>query len=137
LLYHCGPIIIERNGLYEVIAAGPTTSRREEPYQWKLIETLGLRAVMGKGGMGKKTVDACQKFGCVYLHAIGGAAQLLADKITSVKGVHFLEEFGSPEAMWVFDVREFPAVVTIDANGNSLHQKVHERSDEILSTHLI
>ncbi len=128
ILYHCGPIILTHPGRREVIAAGPTTSSRAEPYAWKIIETLGLRAIMGKGGMGAKTVDACKKCGCVYLHAIGGAAQVLADHITTVKSVHFEEEFGSPEAMWEFEVEQFPAVVTIDARGNSLHEEVERTS---------
>jgi len=131
MIYHCGPVVIKEKGEWVVKAAGPTTSIREEPYQADLIEKYKLRAVIGKGGMGGKTLEACAKFGCVYLHAVGGAAQVLADCVTEVLGV-YLEQFGSPEAIWAFRVKEFPAVVTMDAHGNSLHAAVLEQSKERL-----
>lgn len=131
ILYHCGPVVIKEKRKWAVKAAGPTTSIREEPYQAHLIEKFGLRAVIGKGGMGPKTLEACAKFGCVYLHAIGGAAQVLAECVTDVLGV-YLEEFGSPEAIWAFRVKDFPAVVTMDAHGHSLHATVLEQSKERL-----
>jgi tartrate/fumarate subfamily iron-sulfur-dependent hydro-lyase beta chain len=131
ILYHCGPVVIKEKGKWVVKAAGPTTSIREEPYQGHLIEKFGLRAVIGKGGMGPKTLEACAKCGCVYLHAVGGAAQVLAECVTEVVGV-YLEEFGSPEAIWAFRVKEFPAVVTMDSHGNSLHAAVLEQSKERL-----
>ena len=131
IIYHCGPVVIKEKGTWVVKAAGPTTSTREEPYQAHLIEQYRLRAVIGKGGMGPKTLEACEKFGCVYLHAVGGAAQVLADCVTEVLGV-YMEQFGSPEAIWAFRVNEFPAVVTMDAHGNSLHAAVLEQSKERL-----
>lgn len=131
IIYHCGPVVIKEKGKWVVKAAGPTTSTREEPYQAHLIETYRLRAVIGKGGMGPKTLEACAKFGCVYLHAVGGAAQVLAECVTEVLGVH-LEQFGSPEAIWAFRVKEFPTVVTMDAHGNSLHGAILEQSKERL-----
>ena len=131
MIYHCGPVVIRERGKWVVKAAGPTTSIREEPYQAQLIEKYKLRAVIGKGGMGPKTLEACAKFGCVYLHAVGGAAQVLAECVTDVLGV-YLEHFGSPEAIWAFRVKEFPAVVTMDAHGNSLHAAVLEQSKERL-----
>jgi fumarate hydratase class I len=131
IVYHCGPVVIKEKGKWVVKAAGPTTSSREEPYQGHLIEKFRLRAVIGKGGMGPKTLEACQKVGCVYLHAVGGAAQVLAECVTEVLGV-YLEEFGSPEAIWAFRVKDFPAVVTMDAHGNSLHAAVLEESKERL-----
>jgi len=106
------------------VAAGPTTSIREEPYQWQVIRDFGLRGVIGKGGMGDKTLEACKTYGCVYLHAVGGAAQVLAECIQRVPNVFFLEQFGAPEAIWEFHVAAFPAVVTMDAHGNSLHREV-------------
>jgi tartrate/fumarate subfamily iron-sulfur-dependent hydro-lyase beta chain len=127
ILYHCGPVVIKEKRKWVVKAAGPTTSIREEPYQAHLIEKFGLRAVIGKGGMGPRTLEACARFGCVYLHAIGGAAQVLAECVTEVRGV-YLEEFGSPEAIWAFRVKDFPAVVTMDAHGNSLHAAVLEQA---------
>jgi tartrate/fumarate subfamily iron-sulfur-dependent hydro-lyase beta chain len=131
MIYHCGPVVIKEKRKWVVKAAGPTTSIREEPYQAHLIEKYRLRAVIGKGGMGPKTLEACARFGCVYLHAVGGAAQVLADCVTDVLGV-YLEQFGSPEAIWAFRVKEFPAVVTMDSHGNSLHAAVLEQSKERL-----
>jgi fumarate hydratase class I len=128
VIYHCGPVVLEKNGLYKIIAAGPTTSIREEPYQADVIEKFGIKAVVGKGGMGQKTLDACKKFGCVYLHAIGGAAQIYAACVTNVPAVYLKEKFGSPEAVWEMEVRDFPAVVTMDSHGNSLHQNVNDDS---------
>jgi fumarate hydratase class I len=129
IIYHCGPVMMKQpDGSYICTAAGPTTSIREEPYQWQVIRDFGLRGVIGKGGMGAKTQAACKEYGCVYLHGIGGAAQVLAECIKKVRNVYFLEKFGSPEAIWELDVVDFPAVVTIDAHGNSLHAEVYEHS---------
>ena len=134
ILYHCGPVVIkDEQGNWKCVAAGPTTSIREEPYQWQVIRDFGLRGVIGKGGMGEKTVQACKDYGCVYLHAIGGAAQVLAECIKKVPSVHFLKEFGAPEAIWEFEVENFPAVVTIDAHGNSLHKEILAQSQAELA----
>ena len=114
-------------------AAGPTTSIREEPYQGDIMKRFGIRGVIGKGGMADKTLDACQEHGAVYLHAIGGAAQVLAECITRVRNVHMLKEFGSPEAVWELEVLDFPAVVTMDSHGNSLHAEILSRSGETLA----
>lgn len=132
IIYHCGPVVLKKGGKWEVTAAGPTTSIREEPYQAGIIERLGIRAVIGKGGMGEKTRLACQKFGCVYLHAVGGAAQVLAESVKEVRNVYGLEQFGSPEAIWELRVEKFPAVVTIDARGGSLHKDIEAESGEKL-----
>ncbi|MEY4066608.1 MAG: L(+)-tartrate dehydratase subunit beta [Pseudomonadota bacterium] len=133
-IYHCGPVVVKQeSGEWSVRAAGPTTSTREEPYQATVIEKYGIRAVIGKGGMGPKTLKACQDFGCVYLHAVGGAAQVLAEKVKKVRGVSMLEEFGSPEAIWELEVVDFPALVTIDAHGNSLHAEVAAASEQRLA----
>jgi fumarate hydratase class I len=127
VIYHCGPVVLEESGKYRVMAAGPTTSIREEPYQADVIERFGVRAVIGKGGMGPKTLKACQDFGCVYLHGIGGAAQIYAQCVQSVENV-YLMQFGSPEAVWELRVKDFPAVVTMDSHGRSLHQEVADAS---------
>ena len=133
IIYHCGPVVIDhKDGSYEVKAAGPTTSIREEPYQWEVMRDHGIVGVIGKGGMGKKTLEGNQKYGCVYFHAIGGAAQVLAEKIKSVDNVYLKEEFGSPEAIWELSVQEFPVVVTMDSHGQSLHEKVELSSGEKL-----
>lgn len=128
IIYHCGPVVVKEGGKWVVKAAGPTTSIREEPYQGPLMEQYGIRAVIGKGGMGPKTLQYCQKVGGVYLHAVGGAAQVLAERVVAVKGVHLAEKFGSPEAIWEFQVERFPAVVTMDSHGGSLHAQVLEES---------
>ena len=128
VLYHCGPVIIREDGQWRVTAAGPTTSAREEAYQGEVMRRFGVRAVIGKGGMGPRTRQALMEQGGVYLSAVGGAAQVLAAAVVRVAGVHFLEEFGSPEAMWSLDVKDFPAIVTMDSLGNDLHQQVLEKS---------
>jgi len=130
-LYHCGPVALQEGGHWTIQAAGPTTSIREEPYEADLIETFGLRAVIGKGGMGPRTLAALKKCGAVYLSAIGGAAQYYARCIEAVEGVDFLA-FGIPEAMWRLRVRDFPAVVTMDAHGRSLHAEVERDSAQEL-----
>ena len=127
VLYHCGPVVMKNNGDYKITAAGPTTSIREEPYQADIIKRYGVRAVMGKGGMGKRTLDAMKEAGAVYLNAIGGAAQYYAECIEQVLGVDLME-FGIPEAMWHLRVKDFPAIVTMDAHGNSLHADVERAS---------
>jgi fumarate hydratase, class I len=127
VIYHCGPVVLEENGTYRVMAAGPTTSIREEPYQADVIKRFGVRAVIGKGGMGPKTLEACRRDGCVYLHAIGGAAQIYARCVEGVDAV-FLKQFGSPEAVWQLRVKDFPAVVTMDSHGRSLHAEVADAS---------
>ncbi len=131
-LYHCGPVALKKGDGWTMNAAGPTTSSREEPYQADVIRKFGLRAVIGKGGMGKKTQAALKEYGAVYLNAIGGAAQYYARCITAVDGVDFLE-FGVPEAMWHITVKDFPAIVTMDAHGNSLHAEVEKSSAEHLA----
>jgi len=131
VLYHCGPVAVKEDGKWRVTAAGPTTSIREEPYQGEIIKRYGIRAVIGKGGMGAKTLAALKEHGAVYLNAIGGAAQFYARTITDVTGVSLLE-FGTPEAMWHLNVKEFPAIVTMDAHGHSLHRDVEQQSGEHL-----
>ena len=131
VLYHCGPVMLKDGEQWKVKAAGPTTSIREEPYQADVIERYGVRVVIGKGGMGPKTLAALQGFGAVYLNAIGGAAQFYARTVEQVKGVSLLE-FGIPEAMWHLQVKGFAAIVTMDAHGGSLHADVEKASGEKL-----
>jgi fumarate hydratase class I len=126
-LYHCGPVVAQEGSGWKVTAAGPTTSIREEPYQADVIKRYGVRAVIGKGGMGGKTLAALKESGAVYLNAIGGAAQFYARAIKSVDGVSLLE-FGTPEAMWHLTIEDFPAIVTMDAHGYSLHKDVEQNS---------
>jgi fumarate hydratase class I len=127
VLYHCGPVVLKQGEKWTIKAAGPTTSSREEPYEADIIKKFGLRAVIGKGGMGTRTLAAMKESGAVYLNAIGGAAQYYANCILDVEGVDFLE-FGIPEAMWHIKVKDFPAIVTMDSHGNSLHADVEKSS---------
>jgi fumarate hydratase class I len=128
VIYHCGPVALKQpDGKWTMNAAGPTTSIREEPYQSEIIKKFGVRAVIGKGGMGAKTLAALKEYGAVYLNAIGGAAQFYAQCIEEVVGVDFLE-FGVPEAMWHVRIKDFPAIVTMDAHGNSLHADIEKAS---------
>jgi len=129
VIYHCGPVVRKQaEGKYEFVAAGPTTSIREEPYQADVIDRYQLRGVIGKGGMGKKTLAGLKHSGALYLHAVGGAAQVLAQAVKRVERVFMLEEFGVPEALWVIEVERFPVMVTMDAHSNSLHEEVEQHS---------
>ena len=138
-LHGCGALSLRsgrgegRAKAWRVTAAGPTTSIREEPYQAEIMKRYGVRAVIGKGGMGAKTLAGLKESGAVYLNAIGGAAQFYARCIERVDGVSLME-FGTPEAMWHLEVRDFPAIVTMDAHGNSLHKDVEEASGAVLET---
>lgn len=130
-LYHCGPVVQKQaDGTYRFVAAGPTTSIREEPYEAQVIEQYGVRGVIGKGGMGPRTLEAMQKHGCVYIHAVGGLAVVLAQKVVKVNGAHMLDELGVPEAMWSIEVKDFPAVITMDSHGGSLHEVMFRDSAE-------
>ena len=133
VLYHCGPVV---SGIqtkeYKFVAAGPTTSIREEPYQADVMKHFNLKGVIGKGGMGAKTLQGCADTPGVYFHAIGGAATFLAQTVQKVLGVYKLEEFGVPEAMWAIEVRKFPVVVTMDAHGQSKHSLLEESSHQVL-----
>jgi fumarate hydratase class I len=133
MIYHCGPVVKKENNTWSFVAAGPTTSIREEPYEAAIIKRFGVRGIIGKGGMGPKTLEACREHGCVYLSAVGGLATILARRVTRVCDVHKLEEFGVPEAIWVIEVENFPAVVTMDSHGESLHDRVERESRERLA----
>jgi fumarate hydratase subunit beta len=133
IIYHCGPVV---SGLdtkqYKFVAAGPTTSIREEPYQADVMKHFNMKGVIGKGGMGAKTLKGCQEVPGVYFHAIGGAATYIAQSVTKVLGV-YKYEFGVPEAIWVIEVKDFPVVVTMDAHGQSLHEVVEKESAKVLA----
>jgi fumarate hydratase, class I len=136
VLYHCGPVVKKEGNGWTVTAAGPTTSIREEPYQAEILRRYGVRAVVGKGGMGARTLQELKESGAVYLNAVGGAAQFYARCIERTDDVSLME-FGTPEAMWHLWVRDFPAIVTMDAHGNSLHRELEAESArklELLST---
>jgi fumarate hydratase class I len=133
VLYHCGPVMLKEGGEWFVKAAGPTTSIREEPYQADVLRNYGVKAIIGKGGMGAKTLAGLKECGAVYLNAVGGAAQYYARTVEKVLGVHLME-FGIPEAMWHLRVRDFAAIVTMDAHGNSLHADVEKATGEALES---
>jgi fumarate hydratase class I len=124
LVYHCGPVVSQdpRTKQFRFVAAGPTTSIREEPWEAEVIARYGLRGVIGKGGMGARTLAALREHGAVYLQATGGLSVGLAKCVTRVEAVHKLDEFGVPEAIWCIEVKDFPVVVTMDSHGSSLHE---------------
>ena len=132
MIYHCGPVVKKHSdGSWSFVAAGPTTSIREEPYEASVMEHYKVRAVIGKGGMGETTLAGLAKSGGVYLHAIGGLAASLAKAVVRVKAVYMLEELGVPEAFWHIEVKDFPAVVTMDSHGGSLHKTIKAQSDKV------
>lgn len=132
VIYHCGPVVSGlETGEYKFVAAGPTTSIREEPYQGDIMGHFNMKGVIGKGGMGAKTLAACQEVPGVYFHAVGGAATLIAESVKQVLTVHKME-FGVPEAIWVLMVDKFPVVVTMDSHGNSIHEDIKKKSGAIL-----
>ena len=131
-LYHCGPVVIEKDGEWKVVAAGPTTSVRENPYEPEFIAKTGVRIVIGKGGMDDATLEAMRKYGCVYIQAVGGAAALSAASVKRVAGVDLLDEFGAAEACWHFEVEDFPGIVAMDSHGTSLFESVRASSQEKL-----
>lgn len=132
-LYHCGPVVVAADGGYKVVAAGPTTSVRENPYEPEFIAKTGVRLIIGKGGMDDKTLAAMKSHGCVYIQAVGGAAALSAASVKSVAGVSMLDEFGAAEAVWHFDVKDFRGVVAMDSHGRSLFAEVAKESRAQLS----
>ena len=127
-LFHCGPVVVREADGWKVVAAGPTTSVRENPYEPAFIAATGVRLIIGKGGMDAATLDACRRHGAVYLQAVGGAAALIAAAVKRVTAVHFLEEFGAAEACWEFEVEDFPCIVAMDSHGNSLFERVRTAS---------
>ena len=127
-IYHCGPVVAKRDGRYSFVSAGPTTSIREEVYEDLVIDHFGVKVIIGKGGMGPRTLKACEQHQAAYLHAIGGAGTLIAASVEEVLDVYKLAEFGAPEAFWKIRVKDFPTVVTMDSHGNSIHTKVAEES---------
>ena len=134
VIYHCGPVVSGLDtGDYKFVAAGPTTSIREEPYQGRVMEHFNIKGVIGKGGMGPKTLAACERVPGVYFHAIGGAATLIAQSVKNVSAVHKMD-FGVPEAIWVLDVEDFPVVVTMDSHGKSIHRDVEEQSKTVFDS---
>lgn len=127
-IYHCGPVVRQSEGRYQFVSAGPTTSAREEVYEDLVIAHFNLKLIIGKGGMGPRTLKACQEHTAVYVHAIGGAGSLIAASVEEVVDVFKKDEFGAPEAFWKIRVKDFPAVVTMDSHGNSLHSVIEQES---------
>lgn len=128
VLYHCGPLMRKNNEKWEIIAAGPTTSSRMDATTPQVIETLRIRGIIGKGGMGISTREALQKYGCVYFAMTGGAAVLAATRIKAIKAVYWAD-LGMAEAVWHLLIEDFgPLVVGIDAHGNSLYEEINEEA---------
>jgi fumarate hydratase class I len=128
ILYHCGPVMKKTEEGYKVVAAGPTTSIRVEMYEATLIREYGIRGIIGKGGMGEGTLESLKETGSVYFQTVGGAAAYLADRIKKTLNVWKLDEFGPTEAMWLFEVEDFPAIVTMDSHGKNIHREIESVS---------
>ena len=131
-IYHCGPLVKEQGDAYELVVAGPTTSNRMNAYEPEVIAEYGIRAIIGKGGMDDRTLDALGRHGCVYLSAVSGAAVVLARYVKRILNVYKLEEFGMPECFWEFEVNELSTIVTMDCHGASIHRQVEQASGERL-----
>ncbi|MBI4831891.1 MAG: fumarate hydratase C-terminal domain-containing protein [Candidatus Lindowbacteria bacterium] len=136
-LYHCGPLVRKREGRFELVVAGPTTSNRMNPYEADVIARYGIRAIIGKGGMDDRTLEALGRDGCVYLSAVSGAAVVLARYVTRILNAYKLEDFGMPECFWEFEVADFPTIVTMDTRGRSIHKLVEQASAEKLKDLLL
>lgn len=129
VVYHCGPVVSKKGGEWEVVSAGPTTSARLELYEPAVIEKVGVRLIVGKGGMGPKTAEACRKYGAAYVTFTGGAGVLAANAIKKVVGVEWLD-LGMPEALWMFETENFgPLIVTIDSTGRNYIEEVVKRAE--------
>ncbi|MCS7107170.1 MAG: FumA C-terminus/TtdB family hydratase beta subunit [Acidilobaceae archaeon] len=127
-LYHAGPVVRKTAEGWEVVVIGPTTSTRMEIYEAEVIERTGLRMIIGKGGMGARTAEACKRHGAVYAVYPGGAAALQAEQIVRVHGVHWLD-LGVPDAMWVLEVKELgPLTVVIDSKGRNLYEEMYREA---------
>jgi len=125
-LFHCGPVVEKTADGWRVVSAGPTTSARMEMFEADFLDRFETRLIIGKGGMGARTLRALQRVGAVYTHFTGGAGALAARAVRGVSAVHWLEELGIPEAVWVFDVERFgPLTVTMDAHGKSLYDELN------------
>jgi fumarate hydratase subunit beta len=131
VVFHCGPIVEKKEDKWVVVAAGPTTSTRMDQFEDEFIHTFKVRVIIGKGGMGKKTTEAMQKYGAVYGAFTGGAAILAAKAVRTVRTVEWLQELGMPEALWVFQVEEYgPLTIAIDSHGNNLFEDVKKKAEE-------
>ncbi|MHC4914158.1 MAG: FumA C-terminus/TtdB family hydratase beta subunit [Planctomycetota bacterium] len=125
-LYHAGPVMIKEGDAWRNVVIGPTTSMRMEPFSEAVLGRLGVRALIGKGGMGEGTRAALRKHGCVYLAAPPGCAAVQAEAVREVHRVHWLE-MGMPEAIWVMTVEKWgPLVVGMDSVGGSVFKDVKE-----------
>ncbi|MDI6643655.1 MAG: FumA C-terminus/TtdB family hydratase beta subunit [Methanobacteriaceae archaeon] len=133
VIFHAGPIVKTMNDAdnesqdHEMVAVGPTTSTRMNPYEPEVIR-LGLSAIIGKGGMDENTSKALVDHNAVYLSAVGGCAALYSKSIVRVKKVHWID-LGVPEAIWELEVKDFgPLIVSMDAHGENLYEKVGNKS---------
>lgn len=135
--FHCGPVMKEENGQWEVVSAGPTTSIRMEIFEPDFMEEFNTKIFIGKGGMGEETSKALEKHGGVYAQFTGGAGSLMAGSVEEVVDVYYLEELGVPEAVWLLEVVEFgPLLVTMDSNGDSIHREISKQVNRNLSKEL-
>lgn len=121
VVYHCGPLAKLTRGGRQIVSAGPTTSSRMDGLQAEFVKRTGVRALIGKGGVGEDVAGQLARLECVYLAFTGGAGVLAAEKIEKIEGV-FWKDLGDAESLWVLKMRDFgPLVVAIDTRGNNLY----------------
>jgi len=136
-ILHAGPIVKKTETGYEMISIGPTTSRRMESFEKEFIELSGVKMVIGKGGMGAKTAQACEQQKALHCIFPGGCAVTAATEVEEIVGLEW-EDFGMPEAFWIMKVKEFgPLIVSIDTEGGNLFEQnkieFNKRKDEALT----
>jgi tartrate/fumarate subfamily iron-sulfur-dependent hydro-lyase beta chain len=121
VVYHVGPVAWQKDGKWEIVSAGPTTSIRMELFEDEFLRKYKARIIIGKGGMGAKTLDALKEVGAVYCSFTGGCGALAAKGLKEVRA-YLWDDLGMPEALWVITAEEFgPLLVTMDSHSKSLH----------------
>lgn len=130
IVYHVGPVAWQKDGKWKIVSAGPTTSTRMELFEDEFLRKYKARIIVGKGGMGKKTLAALQEVGAVYTSYTGGCGALAAKGLKEVRAYEW-QDLGMPEALWVITAEEFgPLLVTMDSHGGSLHEEMSKRVAE-------
>lgn len=122
-IFHAGPIVRKNDdGSYSMISIGPTTSMRMEKFEKDFIAKTGVKVIVGKGGMGKDTVDGCKEHKAIHCVFPAGCAVLAATAFEEIESVEWTD-LGMPESLWVSRVKELgPLIVSIDVHGNNLFE---------------
>lgn len=123
-IFHAGPIVRKKDdGKYEMVSIGPTTSMRMEKFEKAFIEKTGVKVIVGKGGMGNDTVEACRSHKAIHCVFPAGCAVLAATEVEEIEKAEWMD-LGMPETLWYCRVREFgPLIVSIDTHGGNLFEE--------------